>query len=71
MAVNTITQGRPTNVLTEFEQLEAQTEECRRGREVEEAYLREGNAERHRWWKLITDIACNGVALRRMNDRSY
>lgn len=67
MAISAITGGNLFAEVPDFREDELLAEKCRRGREVQEAYLREGNSERHAWWKLITDIACQRAQLRRAN----
>jgi hypothetical protein len=41
--------------------------ECEAKRKVADAYLAEGNEEKYRDAKLFADVACNAVALDRLN----
>jgi hypothetical protein len=39
-------------------------ERCRRGREVVEAYLRDGNEHKYKHWRAINDVECSPQELR-------
>jgi len=71
VAVGAITGGNSAATVPEFQRVELLTEECRRGREVQEAALREGNTALHRMWKDRTDMACLTAQVTRENERSY